>query len=159
MNLIEKGAVDNKDFIRTESFSLRLRPTGARKVTAEFNNMMNGKVEYRKKNSSWGSILLLKARELSHHLVGKRKAVEFMKPVYVAERHDTDLLRKKIIDMSYTEWKDMGFSKGTLHYMKQNAKADKPFTLNAHVREREEMWEQSVKVLHEVKLSYVGNGK
>ncbi len=36
----------------------------------------------------------------------------------------------------------MGFSKGTLHYMKQNAKADKPFTLNAHVKERLEMWKQ-----------------
>lgn len=26
-----------------------------------------------------------------------------------------------------------GFSKGTLYYMKGNAKGDKPFTLNAHV--------------------------
>jgi CRISPR-associated protein Cas1 len=79
-------------------------------------------------------------RELSHHLVGKRKAVEFKKPSYMSERDDSDLLRKKIVDMSYTEWKKMGFSKGTLHYMKQNAKADKPFTLNAHVRERFERW-------------------
>jgi CRISPR-associated protein Cas1 len=38
--------------------------------------------------------------------------------------------------MPYVEWKKMGFSKGTLHYMKQNAKGDKPFTLNAHVREK-----------------------
>ncbi|KGK98714.1 CRISPR-associated protein Cas1 [Methanococcoides methylutens] len=140
MNLIEKGAMDNKDFVRTESFSLRLRPTGARKVTEEFNSVMNGKVEYRKKNSSWGSVLLLKARELSHHLVGKRKAVEFVKPVYVGKRDDSDLLRKKILDMPYTEWKKMGFSKGTLHYMKQNAKSDEPFSLNAHVRERLETW-------------------
>jgi hypothetical protein len=29
-----------------------------------------------------------------------------------------------------------GFSKGTLRYMKQNAKSDKPFTLKAHVRKR-----------------------
>lgn len=50
------------------------------------------------------------------------------------------VLRKKIIDMSYTEWKNMGFSKGTLNYMKENAKADKPFTLNAHVRERLKNW-------------------
>jgi CRISPR-associated protein Cas1 len=85
MNLIEKGAMDSKDFVRTESFSLRLRPTGARKVTEEFNSMMNSKVEYRKKNSSWGSVLLVKARELSHHLVGKRKTVEFVKPVYVGK--------------------------------------------------------------------------
>ncbi|WP_440952218.1 CRISPR-associated endonuclease Cas1 [Methanococcoides sp. FTZ1] len=140
MSLIEKGAMDNKDFVRTESFSLRLRPTGARKVTEEFNSVINRKVEYRKKNSSWGSVLLLKARELSHHLVVKRKAVEFNKPVYVGKRDDTDLLRQKIVDMSYTDWKKMGFSKGTLHYMKQNAKSDKPFTLNAHVRERLEGW-------------------
>jgi CRISPR-associated protein Cas1 len=50
-----------------------------------------------------------------------------------------DLLRKKIIDTPYNEWKKMEFSKGTLHYMKKNAEADKPFTLNAHVRERLEM--------------------
>jgi len=44
---------------------------GGRKVTEEFNSLMNGKVEYRKKNTSWDSVLLLKARELSHHFVGK----------------------------------------------------------------------------------------
>ncbi|WP_406661466.1 hypothetical protein V7O66_02790 [Methanolobus sp. ZRKC3] len=54
---------------------------------------------------TWSSVLLVKARELSHCIVGKRKTVEFSKPVYVAERDDSDLLRKKIIDMPYTEWK------------------------------------------------------
>ncbi len=49
--------MDKKDFIRTENYSLRLRPSGARKVTAEFNSVINGKVEYRKKNSSWSSAL------------------------------------------------------------------------------------------------------
>jgi CRISPR-associated protein Cas1 len=65
----------------------------------------------------------------------KRKTIEFSNPVYVDEMDDTDLLWKKIIDIPYTEWKKMGFSKGTLHYMKQNARSDKSFTLNAHVRE------------------------
>ncbi|WP_406661468.1 hypothetical protein V7O66_02805 [Methanolobus sp. ZRKC3] len=57
-----------------------------------------------------------------------------------------DLLRKKIIDMPYTDWKKLGFSDGTLHYMKQNANNDKPFTLNAHVRERLETWDKGVSV-------------
>jgi len=48
--------------------------------------------------------------------------------------------------MSYTEWKKMGFSKGTLHYMKLNARADKPFTLNAQVRERLEMWNDQASI-------------
>lgn len=140
INLIEKGVMENKDFIRTESYSLRLKPSGAKKLTDEFNAVMNSKVEYRKKNTTWGSVLLLKGRELSQYLVGKRKTIEFFKPAYIGKRDDTDLLRKKILAISYKEWKDMGFSKGTLHYMKTNAKADKPFTLNAHVKERLEKW-------------------
>ena len=62
----------------------------------------------------------------------------------MGKRNDTDLLRKKIIDMPYTEWKKMGFSKGTLHYMKQNARSDKLFTLNAHVRERLKTWDNGL---------------
>ncbi len=62
----------------------------------------------------------------------------------MGERDDSVLLRKKIIDMPYTEWTKMGFSKGTLHYMKQNAEIDKPFSLNAHVRVRLEMWDDSI---------------
>ncbi|WP_440951753.1 hypothetical protein [Methanococcoides sp. FTZ1] len=84
---------------------------------------------------------MLKAKGLSHNLVGTSKAVESMKPVYVAERNDTDLLRKKrsltCLSPNGRRW---GFSKGTLHYMKQNARSDKQFTLNAHVKERLENW-------------------
>ncbi len=35
----------------------------------------------------------------------------------------------------------MGFSKGTLPYMKKNAESDKPFTLNKHGRERVNQWD------------------
>ncbi|WP_445475802.1 hypothetical protein ACT9XH_03440 [Methanococcoides methylutens] len=70
-----------------------------------------------------------------------------MKTVYVAERDDSNLVMKKIIDISYTEWKKRGFSKCTLHYMKQNARSDKQFTLNAHVRERLEEWDQTASIV------------
>ena len=84
---------------------------------------------------------MLKTRESVQYLVEKRKAIDLIKPEFTIDRHDSDDIRQKILNISYTEWKNMGFSKGTLHYMKQNAKADKPFTLNAHVRERLEMWD------------------
>jgi CRISPR-associated protein Cas1 len=48
-----------------------------------------------------------------------------------------DLLHLAI---SYKEWNEMRFSKGTLHYMKKNAKSYKPFTLNIHVKKRLDMW-------------------
>jgi CRISPR-associated protein Cas1 len=66
-------------------------------------------------------------------------------PVYEIERQDNMEIRKLILDISYVEWKKMGFSKGTLHYMKQNAKSGKPFTLNKHVQERLNQWAQLVK--------------
>ncbi|WP_342305107.1 hypothetical protein [Methanolobus sp. ZRKC5] len=94
------GKMDGKGFIRTESYSLRLKPSGAKKVTEEFNSRMNAKVEYRRKNTIWVTVLLLKARELAQYLVGKRKTIEFSKPSYVGKRDDTDLLRKKIRNYS-----------------------------------------------------------
>ncbi|MBP2029529.1 CRISPR-associated protein Cas1 [Methanohalophilus levihalophilus] len=117
-------------------FSLRLKPMGARKVTAEFNSMLNSKTKYRNKNTAWSSVLLLKSRELAHHLVGKRKTLDFVKPAHQIERNNSDDMRQKIMDISYSEWMKMGFSKGTLHYMKQNAKSGKTFSLNSHVKER-----------------------
>lgn len=78
--------------------------------------------------------MLLKTKVLAQHLVGKRKKVDFMSHVYEIERQDNIEIRQLILDMSYSEWEKLGFSKGTLHYMKQNAKSGKPFTLNTHVR-------------------------
>jgi CRISPR-associated protein Cas1 len=36
---------------------------------------------------------LLKARELPQYLVGKRKTIDFSKPVYAVERQDSDNIR------------------------------------------------------------------
>jgi CRISPR-associated protein Cas1 len=141
ISLIESGKMDNKDFIRTESYSLRLKPSGVKKVTEEVNNWMNKKVAYKKQSVMWSYALLLKTRELAQYLVGKKKTLDFSKPAYSVERQDSNDIRQKILSISYSDWKDMGFSKGTLHYMKKNAEADKPFTLNAHVKERLENWE------------------
>lgn len=87
---------------------------------------------------------MLKTRELAQYLVEKRKAIDFSKPEFTIDRQDSEDIRQKILNISYTEWKNLGFSKGTLHYMKQNAKADKPFTLNAHNKERLDKWEKLV---------------
>jgi CRISPR-associated protein Cas1 len=134
--------MDNQDFIRTESYSLRLKPSGAKKLTEDFNKWMNKKTPYQKQSVMWSYALLLKTRELAQFLVEKKNSVDFCKPEYTIERQDSEDIRQKILSISYTDWENMGFSKGTLHYMKKNAEADKPFTLNAHVRERLEIWNE-----------------
>lgn len=144
ISLIESEKMDNKDFIRTENYSLRLRPSGAKKLTEEVNLWFNKRVSYKGNMTMWNYVMFLKTRELAQYLVGKRQEIDFVYPQYATKRQDTSDIRQKILSISYTEWKKLGYSKGTLHYMKKNAKADKPFTLNAHVRERLEKWEQLV---------------
>ncbi|MHC1754337.1 MAG: CRISPR-associated endonuclease Cas1 [Methanosarcina sp.] len=49
ISLVESGTMESKDFIRTENYNLRLKPTGARKIVNEFSNMLNKKVSYQVK--------------------------------------------------------------------------------------------------------------
>lgn len=144
INLIETNGIDKKDFIRIDNYSLRLRPSGAKKLTEEINLWFNKRVKYQGKMSMWSYVIFLKSRELSQYLVGKRQEIDFVNPQYATKRQDTSDIRKKILSISYSDWKKLGFSKGTLHYMKENAEADKSFTLNAHVRERVNKWEKLV---------------
>ncbi len=41
ISLVESEVMENKDFIRTENYNLRLKPAGARKIVNEFSNMQN----------------------------------------------------------------------------------------------------------------------
>ena len=77
LNLIETNGIDKKDFIRTENYSLRLRPSGAKKITEAVNSCFNARVSYQSKNPMWSYVILLKARELAYYLTGKRKKIDF----------------------------------------------------------------------------------
>ncbi len=144
INLIENNTMDKKDFLITENYNLRLKGLGAKKIVNEFSNMLNKNVGYEDQQTTWRSILLLKARELARYLVGKTKNLDFINPNYGVQRVDSHEIKPKILSISYSDWEKLGFSKGTLHYMKQNAKSDRPFNLNSHILERVKAWENSV---------------
>lgn len=140
INLVEKGMMEKKDFIRTENFTLKLRASGTRKITNELNSWLNNVVNYQEKDASWNYVIFLKTRELAHYLIGKKKSLDLISPKYQIDRQDTDEMRKKILSIPYSQWKKRGFSKGTLHYMKKNVESEKPFALNKQVRERLNHW-------------------
>jgi CRISPR-associated protein Cas1 len=112
------------------------------------NTWLNKTVKYQEKEVSWNYVILLKTRELTHYLIRKKKSLNFKSPMYQIDRQDSDDTRKKIISISYAQWKKQSFSKGTLHYMKKNAESDKPFTLNNHVRERLNQWEKGINAIN-----------
>jgi CRISPR-associated protein Cas1 len=102
INLIETERMDAKDFIRTESYSLRLKLSGAKKVTEEFQSWMNQKIPYQINSVTWSYSLLLKTRKSAQYLIGKRKTLDFSRPKFTIERQDSEEIRKKILSISYT---------------------------------------------------------
>ena len=133
---IEKGIMKNSDFIRTENYNLRLRPSGAKKLISEISSQFNKKVRYKERDFTWDYLLMVQTRELAHYMLGLIRKIDFSEPFFELNRVDTENVRKQILDMPYCKWKKMGFSKGALSYMKGNAKSSKPFTLSKDVQER-----------------------
>lgn len=136
ISAIEKNKIDNKDFIRTENYNLRLRPSGAKKLMEEISIWFNRRVEYKEQMFKWGNVLIEQTRELAHYVSGKKGILNLSEPFFEIEREDTEEIRKAILDMPYKKWKDMGFSKGTLHPLKQKVKEGKPFMISQDVKER-----------------------
>jgi len=136
IELIENEKMEKKDFVRTESFTLRLRASGAQKVTQTVNTWLNKVTKYQEKEILFGYLVLLKTRELAHYLTGKNLNFTLITSKLAVKRQDSDDVRRKILNVSYADWRKKGFSKGTLYYMKKNAKSEKPFTIQKHIRER-----------------------
>lgn len=136
ISAIEKNKMDNRDFIRTENYNLRLRPSGAKKLMEEISLWFNRRVEYKGQMFKWGNVLIEQTRELAHYVSGKKGILNLSEPFFEIGRDDTEEMRKLILEMPYKKWKDMGFSKGTLHPLKQKVKEGKPFMLSENVKER-----------------------
>lgn len=136
LSALEKKVFTKKDFIRTENYNIRIRPEGVKKLMAELMAQFTRKVQYQKLYREWGYIITEKAYELGQFIIGKRKSLDFSDPSPQLYREDSTAMRQKILNMDYSTWEKNGFSKGTLHYLKKNAKKDKPFKIYKNARKK-----------------------
>ncbi|QQR92682.1 MAG: CRISPR-associated endonuclease Cas1 [Candidatus Iainarchaeum archaeon] len=127
ISAIEKEVFSAKDFIRTENYNLKLRPSGAKKLLKEIETQFNNKVEFDRGMSSWHNVILIKARELTKYF--EKREIDFTNPKFELKRVDSEELRQKILAIPYHKAYEHGLHKGTLHYMKKNAKSGKIFKL------------------------------
>lgn len=136
ISCLEKRMFTKKDFIITENYNLRLRPEGAKKLTVELMKQFSTTVNYDKHNFEWNYVIVKKTYELAQYLIGNKKSLDFSVPEPDSKRDDSGELRDRIKGLSYKKWKDMGFSKGTLHYLKHNVSNEKPFKIYGKVKEK-----------------------
>ncbi|MBI4177127.1 MAG: CRISPR-associated endonuclease Cas1 [Candidatus Aenigmarchaeota archaeon] len=136
LNGLEKRLFKKDDFIRTENYNLRLRPSGAKKLVREIELQMNKTVDYRGYNYSWAYIIGLKALELAQYLAEKRKTIDFSNPSPELEMKDNAELRQKILDLSSAKAEKLGIGRNELHYLRKKAKSEKAFKIYGKVKDR-----------------------
>lgn len=135
INALGNDIFSKKDFIRTENYNLKLRTSGAKKLTTEVEKQFNSKIDYNGKKYSLSYVIFLKTRELAHYLLGKKKIVDFNINLRF-KREDDFEIRQKILGLSYAEGEKLGIGRGCLWYLKQNAKSGKPFKVYEKIREK-----------------------
>ncbi|MDY9926079.1 CRISPR-associated endonuclease Cas1 [Methanosarcina sp.] len=96
ISLVESGVMETKDFLRTENYNLGLKPAGSREIVNKFFNMLNKRVSYQRKESTWNYVIFLKVRGLAHYLTSKKEKLDFVKLEYEIERIDSYDIKQKV---------------------------------------------------------------
>jgi len=96
----------------------------------------NGGVRFRGLRLKWDTVLEEKTSELARFLTGKTSTVDFEEPSPKLDRLDDRELRERINSLTSYEAKERGLGKSTLHYLRRNARSERPFRVYGKVREK-----------------------
>ncbi len=114
----EIGIFNKSDFQRDKEYLISLTESGTKKMIVQLKLTFNSPVKYKGKNWKWDYLIELKFQELKKAILNNDKEVDFTQPIFQIGRTDNSQVRELIQKISYTEWKNLGFSKGSLHYLK-----------------------------------------
>ncbi len=133
---LEGNVFKKNDFIRTDNYEIRIRPNGTKKLIDALDRTFSQTTKFKGMKNQWYRIIQFNARDFSQYLRGNRKKIDLSEPEFKIEQVDDISLKKKILDISYSQWERWGFSRGTLWYMKEKARSSDHLNLNKHVMER-----------------------
>ncbi|MCH9658955.1 CRISPR-associated endonuclease Cas1 [archaeon] len=121
IQLLEEKKIKKSDFIITENYHTRLGEDVAKLLIEKINSNFNARYNYKNgKNYSYQIILQDNLQQLSNFILGKKREFDFVIPNMSLNRNDDVELRKRILDMTTTERKQLGINKSTLWYIKKN---------------------------------------
>ena len=138
LEVLRDGKLDRKrDFIVTENYHVRLRPTAAKTLIERFSANMNRKVALGGRNYSFESLVTESARKLGKHLTAPKTAFDLSYPFAAEDAGFVGSdLKGRVATMSYAEARKLGISKAGLFSMKRRAAEGKPLRLYGKVARR-----------------------
>jgi|SRR5579871_1672492 len=138
VEVLRDGKLDCKaDFIVTENYHIRLRPTAAQVLMDRLSANMNRKVTVGGRSFAFESLMQGLARQLSRHLTDGKGRLDLSYPFAVGESgHLTTDLQDRVLSLTAAERKAAGISKTTWHYIRKRAADGKPLRLYGKVAQR-----------------------
>jgi len=133
----ESGALDLKDFYFTgDDYRYRIEIDAKRHFLELLKGRFNSGVKYKGKTWKWDTAILNKTQELARFLLDRSKQIDFIEPHPILQRSDTQILRKRILELTQTEAQKLAVSKSTLYYLRRNSANDRPFKVYQKVAEK-----------------------
>ena len=121
IQLLEEKKIKKSDFIITENYHTRLGENVSKMLIEKIDSNFNAKHNYKNdKNYSYQIILQDNLQQLANFIVDKKKEFEFGIPNIKLNRNDNLELRRKILNMTPEERKQLGINKSTLWHIKKN---------------------------------------
>ncbi len=128
LEAFESGVLDLQDFyFLGNDYRYHIDQEAKRSFLKLFQERFNIGTNYKGITCKWDTIILRKTQELARYLSGKTKKLDFNEPKPNLHRTDNKDLRKRIIGLSQSQAKELGIGKSTLHYLRKNAKTNRPF--------------------------------
>ncbi len=115
IQLLEEREIKKSDFIITENYHTRLGEDVAKLLIEKINSNFNAKYNYKNgKNYSYQIILQDNLQQLANFIVEKKKDFDFIIPKMKLNRNDNLELRKRVLNISSEERKQLRINKSTL---------------------------------------------
>jgi CRISP-associated protein Cas1 len=138
IEVLRDGKLDSKrDFIVTENYHVRLRPTAAKALVDRFSANLNRKAPVGSRSFAYETLIAETARKLARNLIGPNTSLEFAYPFSAGESgHVEPATAERVSSMTYAEARRLGISKAGLWDMKRRAASGRPVRLYRKVSAR-----------------------
>ena len=137
LEAFESGLLDLKDFyFLGDDYRYHIDFEAKHRFLELLKERFNSGVKYKGKHWKWDTIILKKTEELGRFLLGRSESLDFTKPIPKILHSDSLEMRKRILELTQKQAKELGIGKGTLNYLRKNAKENKSFRVCEKVAAR-----------------------
>ena len=137
MDAFESGMLDLPDFYFTgDDYRYRFDTEAKQRFLDLLRERFNSGVKYKGRALKWDTVIEQKTVELGRYLVGRSERLDFSNPFPRLARTDDRELRIRLLSLTQQEARRLGIGKSTIHYLRNKARANRPFSVYPKTRDR-----------------------